>query len=506
MADRSQQRAWQWWQPLFVSVGATLLSACAVGPAFKPPAAPDVRHYVAAGQPAPTAEAPVPGGAAQHFVERMDIPAQWWELFHSAALDDLMKQALAHNPTVDASQAALRQAMENLSAQRGSYYPSVQAGYSVARQKNAVGTLAPTLNGVDPAPIFNLYTGQVSVSYLFDVFGLNRRQVEAFRAQADTQKFQLEATYLTLTANVALAAIQQASLRAQLAALRDIARDAESALGILRRQYELGALAPLDVLAQDAILSGTQAAIVTLEKQLAQQDDLLAVLAGRYPGEAGVAAFDLDALELPQDLPLSLPSDLVRQRPDVRAAEAQLHVATAQVGVAVADMLPQVTIGAGAGGVATQAGQLFASGNTFWSVGASLSQVLFSGGALLHHKRAAEAALDQAGAQYRGTVLAALQNVADTLHALESDAEAVRALGRQVQSATDGLTIARRNLELGAISYVVFLNAEQTRQQAVVNLVQARANRFADTVALYQALGGGWWNHQQDTVAQRHDP
>jgi NodT family efflux transporter outer membrane factor (OMF) lipoprotein len=271
-------------------------------------------------------------------------------------------------------------------------------------------------------------------------------------------------------------------------------------LKILEHQYEIGAIARLDVMAQESALASTEATLPGLQKQLAQERDLLAVLVGRLPSDEPVERFTLEDLTLPQDLPLSVPAALVRQRPDVLQAEAQLHSATAQVGVALANMLPEISLTGSAGGTSTALSQLFASGNTFWSGGGTLSQTLFAGGTLWHRKRAADAALDQAGAQYRSTVLAAFQQVADTLHALQLDADTEAAAGRAERAAADSLPVVRHNVELGSVSYLALLQSQQSYQQARLALAQARASRFADTAALFQALGGGWWNDPRSGV------
>jgi NodT family efflux transporter outer membrane factor (OMF) lipoprotein len=475
-----------------IALTAVVLGGCAVGPNFKRPAPPPVQKYLPQPLPAQTEVSQGVGGDAQRFVAGMNIPAQWWTLFQSEALNDLIRQAFANSPTVQSAQAALRQADENYYAQRGSLLPSVQADYSFTRQRNATGTLSPTLTSGES--VFNLHTAQVSVSYLLDVFGGNRRAIESVHALADAQRFQLEATYLTLAANVVATAIQEAGVRAQLAATNEIIRGEREELQILQRQYDLGSIAMTDVMAQQATLATAEAALPTLQKQLEQAQHALAVLVGRFPGEPPAEQFELSSLKLPQDLPVTLPADLVRQRPDVLAAEAQLHSASAEVGVAIANMLPQITLTGAQGGAATQFGQLFAAGNTFWSGGATLTQTLFAGGALLHKERAARAALDQAGADYRSVVLVAFQNVADTLSALQLDAEAVSAAVRAEQAAGQSLITTRHNVELGLMGYLALLNAQQTYHQAVLNLAQAQANRYTDTAALFQALGGGWWN------------
>jgi NodT family efflux transporter outer membrane factor (OMF) lipoprotein len=279
----------------------------------------------------------------------------------------------------------------------------------------------------------------------------------------------------------------------------------------LRAQYTLGAIAMADVVAQEATLAQAELTLPSLQKQLAQQRDLVAALAGRFPIGEPDEKFELSTLELPQDLPLSLPSKLVEQRPDVRSAEAQLHAASAQVGVAIANQLPQITLSASGGTTATQISQLFTSGTGFWSLAGALTQPLFDGGTLLHRKRAADAALEQAAAQYRSTVITAFQNVADVLHALHYDAAALNASLRAERAAAAGLDIAGQALQLGSISYLSLLNAEQAYQQTVIALAQARANRYADTAALFQALGGGWWNRgdvasvQAETSGGDHD-
>jgi NodT family efflux transporter outer membrane factor (OMF) lipoprotein len=458
------------------------LAACAVGPNFKPPPSLPTDRYLAA-------------DAQQALASGTDVPYEWWQIYGSGALNDVVDSALRGSPTLTAAQAALRQANELVKVQRATLFPGLQADYAPSRQRNAVGTLAPTLSSSQP--LFTLQTAQVSVSYMLDVFGGNRRQIESAQAQADSQRYDLEAAYLTLTSNVVAAAIQEASLRGQIKANEDIVRGEHDALDILERQLTLGSIAQTAVLAQEAVVAATEAQLPPLRKQLAMQRDLLAVLTGRSPGEPPAASFELSALSVPRNLPLSLPAALVRQRPDVLAAEGQLHAASAQVGVAIADLLPQINLTATLGGASTGLSTLLASGNTFWAVGANLSQTLFAGGALWHHKLAADAALDEAGAQYRSVVLGAFQNVADTLYALQYDAQAVTANERAEQAAYHSLDTTHASLSQGSITYLDLLNAEQAQAQAASNLEQARANYLADTAALFVALGGGWWNRPE---------
>lgn len=476
--------------PAAVFLLVLLAAGCAAGPDFKRPAAPLVGGY-AQQLPEKTGSASVQGGEPQRYVQAMDIPGQWWTLFHSKPLNDLVEQALKANPDLESAQAALRFAWENVYAQRGALLPGISGGYSVMRQKVGDPLTSPVTSG---EYIYNLHTAQVNVSYALDVFGGIRRQVESLQTQAEYQRFQVEAAYLALTSNVVASAVQEAALRGQIAKTRQILDIQTRSLELLRRQLTLGQVAAADVVAQEAAVAQTQASLPPLEKQLTQQRDLLARLAGRFPGETPEERFELASLQLPQELPVSLPSKLVEQRPDVRSAEEQLHSACADVGVSIANRLPNITLSANVGSNAAAITQLFTPGTGFWTLGSSVTQPLFQGGMLLHKQRAAEAAYAQAAAQYRGTVLTAFQNVADTLHAIEADADALKAAVAAEQAAARSLEIAHRQLELGDIGYLSLLNAEQTYQQTSINLVQSLANRYADTAALFTALGGGWWN------------
>jgi NodT family efflux transporter outer membrane factor (OMF) lipoprotein len=472
-----------------VTICCAVLGLCAcVGPNFHRPPPPQVDRYTAETLPSETAAADGPGGAAQKFLNEQELPRNWWTRFGSEELDDLVTEALRANPSVQAATAALRQAQENTAAQRGSYFPAAQAEFDTSRERDAVGVLQPNL--ASGAALYSLYTPQVTVSYVPDVFGANRRQVESLAALADASRFQLDATYLTLTANVVTAAVQEAGLRAQIAATERVLELERESLSVMHRELDLGAIAEGDVYGQDAALAQLEATLPPLHRQLHASRDLLAVLTGHLPADFKPVRFELDQLVLPTDLPLGVPSQLVERRPDVQAAEAQLHAATAQVGVAIASLLPQVTITGDIGSTATAMGDLFKAGTGFWSVGASLSQTLFEGGTLIHRKRAADAALDQAGAQYRSAVLTAFQNVADALHALDADADALKAAARAEKAAQKSLDVVRGQLKLGSVGYLALVNAEQSYQQAVILTVQARTNRYADTAALFQALGG----------------
>ncbi len=484
---------------LLLAGSALVLASCAVGPDFLKPAAPPEAGYTPE-KLATTQATAIAGGAAQRFVEGKDIPGQWWTVFHSEPLNQLIQEALKANPTLDSAQATLRQAQESVAAQKGVFYPQVNASLSRTREKISGASFGePNVNS-----IFTLTSGTLNVAYTLDVFGGERRQVESTEAQAEFQLYQLEAAYLTISSNVVAAAIQEASLRAQIAATQEIIADQQQQLNLLQKQFELGAAARSAVLAQQATLNATQATLPPLQKQLAQQRNQLTALAGRFPSQEISQTFDLASLQLPQDLPLSLPSNLVEQRPDVQAAQAQLHSASAEVGVAVANMLPQFTINGSIGNTVLDIAQLFTASGV-WSLGASVTQPIFRGGQLLHEKRAADAAFDASAAQYRSTVITAFQNVADTLRALQSDADELSAAVAAETTASDNLRITRDQYQLGAINYTTLLNAETTYETAHINRVIAQATRYADTAALFQALGGGWWN-RSDAVANNAEP
>ena len=470
---------------------AAALAGCAVGPNFHRPAAPTVSGYT----PAPlAATAAAPGqtaGEMQAFAAGADVPARWWTLFHAPGLDALEEQALKANPDLAAAQASLRQAHELYLAQRGGLVPAVDVTGQKLREKDSA-VVSPTL--AQPLPEFSLYTGQVAISYRLDLFGAVRRQVEQAAAQAEQQRYQYEAAYLTLTSNVAAAAIQDAALRDQIQANEVLVGAADTLLGIERRQEELGQVAGADVAAQALALAQAQASLPPLRKALAQEDDLIAALAGRLPSEAAAPRLALADLSLPGALPVSLPSRLVDQRPDIRAAEAALHAASAAVGAAEADRLPDIELSAGFGGASTVLSDLLSHSDQAWSVAAGFTQPIFHGGALAHRQKAAEAALDQARAQYRSTVVSAFQNVADVLQAVEHDAEALQADAAAEQAARQALDIAQARARLGAVSGGAVLSIQQTYQTALAARVQAQAARLSDSVALFEALGGGWWN------------
>jgi len=489
------------------------LVGCAVGPNFHKPAAPKDAGYATQPLPDATASSPGPGGDAQRLVLGQDVPYAWWEAFGSPALNSLVEKAFRANPTVTAAQAALRQAQQMVYAQQGYFYPSVSADYNFERQRlagNVSGSSAPGVQGNGSAitavqntsppynePLYyNFHTATVTVGFTPDVFGSNRRKVESLDAQAEVQRFELEATYLSLAANVVAAAIQEASTRAQINATQEIIGQNEKLLRVVEDKFNLGYAMKIDVATAELQLAQAKALLAPLQNQFEQTRDLLRELTGNLPNQEISETFELSALTLPTELPLSLPSKIIEQRPDVRAAEQQLRSANAQVGVAIAAMLPQFTITGAAGGTATQFSQLFGPGGPFWTLIGDATQPIFAGGTLWHTKRAADEALHQAAAQYQSTVLTAYQNVADSLHALLADADALAADAQAERAAKVLLEMTRQRSKSGYTDYPTELAAAIAYQQAVLSLAQAQATRFGDTAALYQALGGGWWNRK----------
>jgi NodT family efflux transporter outer membrane factor (OMF) lipoprotein len=501
-----------------IAASALVVASCSVGPNFHRPTAPADAGYSPQPLPEATASAPVPAGETQKLIAGRDLPFEWWQLFHSQKLNSLIERSLRANPNVAAAQAALAQAHELVSAQRGYYYPQVDSTYQFERHKisgNLTNDQAPGVQGngdnllpplQDPdnfphtAPLFyNFHTAEVTVGFVPDVFGANRRQVESLQAQAEAQLFALEATYLTLASNVAAAAIQEASLRGQIEATRQIIDSETRSLQVLRDQLRAGLAMRIDVAAQEAALAQAQASLPPLQKQFEQTRDQLRALAGNLPNQDIAETFALEDLTLPGELPMSVPAKLIEQRPDVRAAQAQLHAANAQVGVAVAAMLPNFSITGSVGGNADQLPWIFRTGGSFWNVVSDATQPIFHGGTLLHQKRAANQAVKQAAAQYQSAVITAYQNVADCLHAVLADADALSADAEAERAAKVTLDLTRRQMDVGYVNYLTLLSSQVAYQQTVINRIQAQALRYSDTIALFQALGGGWWNRAKQS-------
>ncbi|MDH7796688.1 MULTISPECIES: efflux transporter outer membrane subunit [unclassified Beijerinckia] len=466
---------------------AGLSGACTVGPDFMAPPSPEVGRYLPDERPAREGRA----GPAAGLVWGADVSAQWWRHFGSPELNRLIEAGIANNPDLEAAEAALRLAQTNVAVQRAALFPVIGADFMPTRQRTSNALSAPTDSG---GYIYSLHTGQVTVAFAPDIWGGQRRQIESAQAQADAAAFQREAAFLSLTANIASAAVLEASLRGQIATTTRLIKGQDQLLGILRRQHDAGQIALTDVAAQETAVAQARLLLPPLERALAQQRNLLAVLTGQMPGDGVKGIFTLKSFQLPRKIPLTLPADLVRNRPDIRVAEENLRAANAQIGTAVANRLPQITLSAGVGSSAASMSQLFSPGMGIWNIAGNMAQTIFDAGALAAKQKGAEEATLQAAALYRSTVLIAFQNVADTLRALQSDARALSAATAAERAAAQNNDLVRKQVEAGQISLPLLLNAQQAYLQTALARVQAEGQRITDTIALFQALGGGWWN------------
>ncbi len=472
---------------------AAVLGACAVGPDFIRPTPPDADRYSREAQPAATTAA---GGVSQRFSSDGTLPSNWWQLFKSAPLDSMVRQALANNPTLQASEASLRQSQDNLRAGYGVFYPHVGADLDVRRERTE-----PLQQGLQtPGSIFNLVTLSGTVGYVFDVFGGERRTVEGLRAQTDTQFFADKAAYLALSANVVNAGIARAAYAAQARATRQLIELEHQQLQLTAAQVRAGTEPYAALLAVRTLIAANQALLAPLEQKISQTEDLLATLEGVVPSKADLPDIDLEGLCLPSDLPVSLPSDLVRQRPDILSAEAQLHAASANIGVATAALFPSISLTGTLGAAGTGFGSLSAANARFWSIGPSATIPVFQGGALWFGRKAAIDAYQQSQASYRQTVLNAFAQVADSLKALEHDADGLQAQGAALDAAREQLVLLQSNYGAGLVAYPDVLVADVQFHEAGIAYLQALAQRHQDTVALFVALGGGWWNHPLPTA------
>ncbi len=468
-----------------------LLAGCTVGPHYHPPAPPTVATYNPEPPPAATVASSGTAGAAQKFSASADIPAQWWTIFHSPELDRMVRQALDNSPTLTQAMAKLKQAQEEANARTGATkYPSLSGSISAQREQVDLATFGVPFPSPPP---FSLLNGSVAISYALDLFGRNRRLIEGLNEQVAYQSWQLEGARLMLAGNVVSAGIRQAQLRSQINMTRQMLALEEQSLDIAERRYRAGGVSEYDVDSQRSLVAQTRAALPALEQQLDVVGHQLAVLMGKTPAEAQVETISLDRLTLPQDLPVSLPSSLVRQRPDIRAAESLMHQASADVGVATANLYPQIMLSASAGLIGTN----FTSGSDVWNVGASLTQPIFNGGALRAEKRKAVAAYEEAGSVYQETVLQAFREVADTLRAIEHDAQALQAQSEAAAQAQSAYQIAAQRYAAGGISQVALLDAQRRQLQTALDRIAFQSSRYADSATLFQALGGGWWNHKQ---------
>lgn len=480
---------------LFIFILLTfLLTSCLVGPNFHRPPLPQTCSYTPLPIPCKTTSTPTMGeaGQPQYFIAGRDIPGDWWRVFHSPELNCLIMAGLIKSPNLRAAEAALLEAQYNYIAQVGNLLlPAVNAGFTAQRQR-----FNGTSLGIPTEAIFNLFNASVNVTYTLDVFGGSRRQLEGLCAQAHYEWYQMQATYLTLTANIVTTSITIASLREQIKATYDLIRAQENELVILEKQFRLGGISQIDVLTQRTLVFQTRATLPILQQRLAQNNHALSVLIGELPCSDQLPKFDLKKLNLPNCLPTSIPSLLVRQRPDVLSAEALLHVASAQIGVATANLFPQFNLSGNGGWQGLVLGTLFDPANKVWNITNAITTPLFHGGALFAQRCAAIAAYNQALDQYQQVVLQAFQNVADSLRALENDAYGLQYQREAELAAKKSLDLITSQFRLGGASYVSLLIAERNYHQSRINRIIVEGQRYNDTAALFQSLGGGWWNRR----------
>jgi NodT family efflux transporter outer membrane factor (OMF) lipoprotein len=492
MRNRARERARPWRHLLWIGGLAVALSGCAVGPNFVRPAPPNLQGYTAS--PPPAGFASTTGAGNQRVHLGQEISAEWWDLFHSPALDSVVRDALAGSPTLAAAQAALAAAKENVAAARGSFFPQVDVAASLERSRASAlrSGSGPSGGRSGGAPTTNLYSVGPTVSYPLDVFGGTRRKMEQQQALADFQGYELAAAYLTLTGSAVTEGMTIASVRAQIQATEEVVAEDERNLSLVRQEFEAGKVARTDVLSAETQLASDRTALPALQQQLSSARHALSILTGRSPAQWSPPAFALPEFTLPPDLPLSLPSVLVRQRPDILAAEAQLHADSAAIGVATAQLYPNITLSASLAQEALTAGSLFNGVNTFWSLAAGLTAPLFHGGTLEAQRRAAIDTYRASLATYEQTVLQAFQQVADSLQALAHDAEAVDAERQVLDVASAALDLQRQSYAAGKTNILQLIDAERSYQQARLGSARAEAQRLLDTAQLFVALGGGW--------------
>jgi len=464
-----------------------MLAACTVGPNFVRPAPPAADRYTLEPTQPETIAA---DGRAQRFAREGMVTSDWWRLFNSAQLDALVRQAISNSPTLQAQEANLRQSQDNLRAGYGVFFPQLDAQFTATRERSA-----PSHQGLAiPATIFNLVTLSGTVSYALDIFGGERRTVEGLKAQVDYQRFTAGAAYLSLSANVVNAGIARAAYAAQIRSTEELIELEMQQLGVTEVQFRSGTAAYANVLSVRSLIATDQSALAPLKQRMNQSEHLLAILEGVAPSQVQLPEIDFANLSLPLDLPLSLPSELVHQRPDVLSAEAQVHAASAQIGVATAAMFPSISLSGTYGAGSSSFSGLSAASGRFWSIGPSASVPLFQGGRLWYGRQAAIDAYQASELSYRQTVLVAFAQVADSLDALQHDAEALRSQLEAQRTAAEALHLLQANYEAGTVAYLDVLVADVQWHQASIAALKSLAQRYQDTVALLVALGGGWWN------------
>jgi len=474
-------------KPAQLFIILAMFAGCAVGPNFVRPAPPDTDRYT---HELLTEANLAANGQTQHFIPSNMLVANWWQLFKSPELDAVVNKAIHNNPTLQASEASLRQSQDNMRAGYGVFFPQIQAEAGASRQRTSSLSQGVQTSG----KIFNLVTFSSSVSYAMDVFGGARRSVESLRAQADYQRYENVAAYLILTSNVVNTSIARAAYAEEVHATKHLIKLQKEMLRLTLAQARAGISPYANVLSQDGLIAANQALLAPLEQNLAQAEHLLATLEGEFPSQADLPRINLNGLSLPVNLPVSLPSDLVNQRPDILAAEAQMHAASAKIGIATALMFPSFSLNGTFGTSGTNFGNLTVASGKFWSIGPVATIPLFQGTTLWFGRRAAINAYQQSRANYRQTVLGSFEQVADSLKALEHDAEALQARVEAKQATGEALKLLQSNYRAGLVDYLAVLTADVQYQETSIAYLQAVAKRYQDTVALFVALGGGWWN------------
>lgn len=488
-----------WFKGLLIITVCGTISSCKVGPNFHRPAPPNTQRYTALPQPNKTVHVRGAGkaGQSQQMVMGHDIPGEWWHLFHSTQLNRLIQQGIKHNPTLAAATASVQEAYQLLRAQIGeSFFPAVDITLNGSRSKtNAINVGFPASN------TFSLFIAESQASYILDFFGKERRTVESDRAQLDFKRYEMLATYVSLTADIAASYIDIASLQSQIKTTKELIREETKTLELIKDQYQVGGASEENIYTQQTLLAQTKATLPPLRKNLALAQHTLAILVGKLPSNFKPQSFNLNKLRLPKKLPVSLPSSFVRQRPDILASEALIHEATANVGIAIANFFPQITLTGDYGLISHSLTDLGNSDTNIWSLAAQLLQPFFRGGSLIAQKRAAVAALHQKLADYHSTVLKSFKDVSDALRSIDLDAKTFLEQYRAEAAAKKSLTVSRNQFRVGANNYLNVLTAEENYEQTVLNRIQAQALRYSDTVSLFQALGGGWWNNPIKTAS-----
>ena len=464
-----------------------MCGGCAVGPNFVRPSPPDTNRYTQELQSEATVEA---NGQTQNFKSSNALIADWWKLFNSSELNSVVNKAIANNPTLQSSEDNLRQSQDNMRAGYGVFFPQIQADVATSRQRTA-----PQEQGLQSgSKIFNLITLSGSVSYALDVFGGARRSVESLRAQADYLRYENVAAYLILSSNVVNTSIARSAYAAEICTTKQLINLEKEQLHLTKAQFRAGTSSYANVLSIESLIAANRALLAPLEQNSAQAEHLLATLEGEFPSQADLPDIDLTGFSLPINLPVSLPSDLVNQRPDILAAEAQMHVASAKIGVATALMFPSFSLNGTFGTSGSSFGTLTAASGKFWSIGPSATIPIFQGTTLWFGRKAAIDAYQQSRANYRQTVLSAFAQVADSLNALEHDAQALKAQVEARRASGEALKLLKANYRAGIVDYLAVLTADVQYHETTITYLQSVALRYQDTVALFVALGGGWWN------------